>query len=205
MSNNYDLIMRPLDILYSKLRAKYPQLDDDLKRSKCEALGKDCRWQIDRLNALDLTEEEWKTAVNVDTYGCVSLGGNGLCYECKLFAARPGRHNCQRCADWPALGHTVPRSIEKKIEIMKNWAKTDPKSKKPSLFQRVTAKKGKKCHYCDKDATTVDHVIPKSRGGSNRMDNLVPACRECNHKKADLPVEDFTLQQDVSEVFGVAV
>lgn len=33
---------------------------------------------------------------------------------------------------------------------------------------------------------TVDHVIPKSRGGSHRKANLVTACRACNQAKADV-------------------
>ena len=35
---------------------------------------------------------------------------------------------------------------------------------------------------------TLDHFIPKSKGGSNNSNNLVPACNPCNHiKKDDLP------------------
>jgi hypothetical protein len=30
---------------------------------------------------------------------------------------------------------------------------------------------------------TIDHVIPKCRGGSNHMSNLVPMCEPCNHTK----------------------
>ena len=40
------------------------------------------------------------------------------------------------------------------------------------------------CAYCrDERATTVDHVKPKSKGGSNLRSNLVPCCVECNHSK----------------------
>lgn len=42
------------------------------------------------------------------------------------------------------------------------------------------------CQYCGsvKDLT-IDHVVPKSRGGSNNWDNLVSCCRKCNLKKGD--------------------
>lgn len=52
------------------------------------------------------------------------------------------------------------------------------------------------CYICDKetfphlkqnhpDRTTIDHVIPKSKGGSNRMSNLRICCYECNQGKKD--------------------
>ena len=41
------------------------------------------------------------------------------------------------------------------------------------------------CQYCGKRGVTIDHVIPKSRGGSNAPANLVAACYPCNQKKAD--------------------
>lgn len=33
---------------------------------------------------------------------------------------------------------------------------------------------------------TLDHVIPRSKGGTNRWENIVGACFECNQKKADI-------------------
>lgn len=45
----------------------------------------------------------------------------------------------------------------------------------------------KLCRYClERPATTVDHIIPRSRGGSNYFLNIVGCCLDCNHKKADL-------------------
>jgi 5-methylcytosine-specific restriction endonuclease McrA len=42
------------------------------------------------------------------------------------------------------------------------------------------------CAYCGvKGAGTVDHVLPKSRGGGNDWLNLVAACGRCNNDKAD--------------------
>lgn len=50
--------------------------------------------------------------------------------------------------------------------------------------------KGTACVYCPGVATTRDHVIPRSRGGSNDPVNLVPACFACNHAKGNrLPDE----------------
>lgn len=41
------------------------------------------------------------------------------------------------------------------------------------------------CAFCSRDATTFDHFIPLSRGGLDRLGNLVPACRSCNCSKSD--------------------
>ncbi len=40
------------------------------------------------------------------------------------------------------------------------------------------------CAYCRcQRASTLDHIKPRSKGGSNLRSNLVPACVECNHSK----------------------
>lgn len=41
------------------------------------------------------------------------------------------------------------------------------------------------CAYCGEPADTVDHVVPRSRGGRHEWTNVVAACRRCNHRKAD--------------------
>lgn len=41
------------------------------------------------------------------------------------------------------------------------------------------------CVYCGAPATTHDHVIPRTRGGSDSEENLVLACQPCNGSKAD--------------------
>lgn len=46
------------------------------------------------------------------------------------------------------------------------------------------------CQYCGKTAENVDHVVPRSRGGTHTWDNVVAACRPCNSRKEDrLPHE----------------
>lgn len=47
------------------------------------------------------------------------------------------------------------------------------------------------CQYCGaRDHLTLDHVIPKSRGGKSNWDNLVTACQRCNSQKGDLTPEE---------------
>jgi len=45
------------------------------------------------------------------------------------------------------------------------------------------------CYICgwllSFDEATLDHVVPKSLGGKNELNNLEICCAKCNHKKAD--------------------
>lgn len=41
------------------------------------------------------------------------------------------------------------------------------------------------CGYCGKSANTIDHVLPKSRGGADSWENLVACCLRCNNAKGD--------------------
>lgn len=53
---------------------------------------------------------------------------------------------------------------------------------------------GDKCHYCKRSCMLVthkDHVVPVSRGGSNSIDNVVPACVDCNTAKSSMTGDEF--------------
>lgn len=50
------------------------------------------------------------------------------------------------------------------------------------------------CFYCNKmleEDWHIDHFHPKSKGGGNSEDNLVPSCQKCNILKLDLIAIDF--------------
>jgi 5-methylcytosine-specific restriction endonuclease McrA len=52
------------------------------------------------------------------------------------------------------------------------------------------------CRYCgalvDRRTAVLDHIIPKSKGGSKSSDsNLGTSCRRCNALKWDFPIETF--------------
>ena len=57
----------------------------------------------------------------------------------------------------------------------------------------LLAKFDRTCVYCGATNTplNLDHVHPRSRGGSDRVSNLVLACVPCNQTKNDRPVEEF--------------
>jgi 5-methylcytosine-specific restriction endonuclease McrA len=61
----------------------------------------------------------------------------------------------------------------------------------PLTRRAVFARDGGRCVYCDSPATSLDHVVPRSRGGLHVWENVVSACRRCNHLKADRDVSDL--------------
>lgn len=52
---------------------------------------------------------------------------------------------------------------------------------------------GRACAYCDKKDTPlqIDHIHPRSRGGTNRISNLTLACADCNQRKSNRALADF--------------
>ena len=57
----------------------------------------------------------------------------------------------------------------------------------------LLAKWSHKCAYCGKTDVPleIEHIVPKSRGGSNRVLNLTLSCHECNQKKGNRTAEEF--------------
>lgn len=53
------------------------------------------------------------------------------------------------------------------------------------------------CVYCGKRGDTIDHIMPKSRGGGNTWENLCAACTSCNGKKADRTPKEAGLSAPV--------
>lgn len=61
----------------------------------------------------------------------------------------------------------------------------------PLTRRAVFARDGGRCVYCAAPATSIDHVVPRSRGGRHEWSNVVSCCRRCNHLKADRAVHEL--------------
>ena len=48
-----------------------------------------------------------------------------------------------------------------------------------------------KCAYCGRHAETIDHIVPRSRGGQHTWENCTASCQMCNHRKADRLLEEL--------------
>jgi len=57
-------------------------------------------------------------------------------------------------------------------------------------FGAVLDRDRRTCIYCGHRGTTVDHIMPKSRGGGNTWGNLAACCWSCNNIKADRTPEE---------------
>jgi 5-methylcytosine-specific restriction endonuclease McrA len=57
--------------------------------------------------------------------------------------------------------------------------------------QNIFKRDNHQCQYCgSRTDLTLDHVIPRSRGGVTSWENLVTACKHCNSRKGDYTPEE---------------
>jgi 5-methylcytosine-specific restriction endonuclease McrA len=61
----------------------------------------------------------------------------------------------------------------------------------PLSRRAIFARDGGHCVYCGTSATSIDHVMPRSRGGDHSWENVVSACHRCNHVKADKTLKEM--------------
>lgn len=73
-----------------------------------------------------------------------------------------------------------------------------PFKRVPLSKYNIFRRDGHVCGYCgSKIQLTIDHVIPKSRGGSNDWTNLVTCCRKCNAYKDDKTPKEANMTLNV--------
>lgn len=68
-----------------------------------------------------------------------------------------------------------------------------------------TRNKAKRCYYCgtplNEKNRTIDHVLPRSRGGENKQYNRVWCCRQCNAMKMDMTQKEFKKYKKLKELY----
>jgi 5-methylcytosine-specific restriction endonuclease McrA len=73
-------------------------------------------------------------------------------------------------------------------------------------WEAKKAEQGHRCHYCKRAVELFgmkDHYVPVSRGGSDGIDNLVLACWDCNHAKADMLPDEFMEYAAATDFFDL--
>jgi 5-methylcytosine-specific restriction endonuclease McrA len=102
---------------------------------------------------------------------------------------------------------------EKENQKKRNWRKNNPEKNKSQQLRSasrikengiftITKKEmsrlvsAKNCFYCNEvmDRVTIDHVIPRSRGGRHSIGNLVSCCGRCNSSKGAKTITEWHLR-----------
>ncbi len=52
------------------------------------------------------------------------------------------------------------------------------------------------CYFCGQYGDTIDHLVPRAKGGHTTPLNIVCACNECNQSKADQDLDVFTSKHE---------
>ena len=84
-----------------------------------------------------------------------------------------------------------------KTVVLKKYVKLPDRMYRPNR-RNIFLRDNYSCVYCEKQLSSeelsVDHVLPKSRGGKDTWDNLVTACKTCNCAKGDRTPEEAGME-----------
>lgn len=64
----------------------------------------------------------------------------------------------------------------------------------PLSRRAVFLRDGGACQYCGRRAESIDHVVPRSKGGAHAWENVVAACGRCNTTKRDRLLEETSMR-----------
>jgi len=118
-----------------------------------------------------------------------------MCPWCwQVFMARPKQRFCSHLCGMRADGER--RRVRAPND--NHQQRCDREKNAPGLRYKARhdllarwRRQGKTCMYCDALATTIDHVVPLVRGGTNYEGNLVPCCKRCNSSKTYFTVIEW--------------
>ena len=90
-------------------------------------------------------------------------------------------------ADWQLHSESTTLSRPMVIRLV-SYVRIPRHSHRRKITRRaVFARDDWTCQYCgSRSNLTVDHVIPRSKGGSSDWENIVASCAPCNRRKGDL-------------------
>lgn len=71
------------------------------------------------------------------------------------------------------------------VIVLTRYVKLPHHRMAPVSRRGVLRRDGSRCAYCQGHATTIDHVMPRSRGGHDSWENLVACCLDCNNMKGN--------------------
>ena len=87
--------------------------------------------------------------------------------------------------------HSERMSVRAPLVIRLRYVVKVPYERHTAMSRRaVFARDNHRCGYCGGVADSIDHVLPRSRGGKNVWENVIAACRPCNLHKRDRTPEE---------------
>lgn len=72
-----------------------------------------------------------------------------------------------------------------RVILLQRYVRVPSSRVQPVSRRGVLRRDANRCAYCDGFANTIDHVMPRSRGGADSWENLVACCLRCNNAKGD--------------------
>lgn len=81
-----------------------------------------------------------------------------------------------------------------------HYVKVPYRTQIPLSRKALLARDKHTCQYCHGPGATIDHVIPKARGGKHEWTNVVIACTKCNNKKSDKLLSELNWRLDKTPV-----
>jgi 5-methylcytosine-specific restriction endonuclease McrA len=88
--------------------------------------------------------------------------------------------------------HSTTRSIAVPSVIrLKTFVRVPYRARVPMTRAALMHRDRFCCAYCGAKADTVDHVVPRSRGGDHSWENCVACCSTCNHRKGDKSLSEL--------------
>jgi hypothetical protein len=82
-------------------------------------------------------------------------------------------------------------------ELLYNLEATSSSEARKKWRQSIKEHWGYQCAYCgSKENLTLDHITPKSKGGTDRITNLLCSCKSCNLSKGHTYWSDWYLSQE---------
>jgi 5-methylcytosine-specific restriction endonuclease McrA len=77
------------------------------------------------------------------------------------------------------------------VIVLRRYVRVPYVRRIPVSRRGVLRRDAYRCAYCPAAATTIDHVVPRSRGGQDSWENLVACCFRCNNVKGDRLLRDL--------------
>lgn len=103
-----------------------------------------------------------------------------------------------RLRRWAFVDGIAMELVKFDTQAMQNPEVSGTEYQRGTLFgyevrEYLLEKWGRRCAYCGVENVPleVDHIVPRSHGGSDRVSNLTLACHNCNQKKGSRPVKEF--------------